>query len=122
MCTARSSREFWGKSGKREREKRKAESGNGEPESGNGKEEAEAMRSIHPTKYPEHRRRLITLAPLWLFLTQVLAVRAADAPKPSSQETAFFENKIRPVLVQHCYKCHSAEAPKVKGELLLDSR
>jgi hypothetical protein len=34
----------------------------------------------------------------------------------------FFENKIRPVLADHCYKCHSALAEKVKGGLLLDSR
>ena len=34
----------------------------------------------------------------------------------------FFENHIRPVLVQNCYKCHSEEAGKAKGELLLDTR
>ena len=35
---------------------------------------------------------------------------------------AFFENKIRPVFVEHCYKCHSAEAKVVKGALKLDTR
>src|SRR5580698_7279756 len=34
----------------------------------------------------------------------------------------FFESKIRPVLADNCYKCHSAEAEKVKGDLLLDTR
>ena len=34
----------------------------------------------------------------------------------------FFENHIRPVLMQNCYKCHSEEAGKAKGELLLDTR
>jgi len=34
----------------------------------------------------------------------------------------FFESRIRPVLVEHCYKCHSAGAEKLKGELFLDSR
>ncbi len=34
----------------------------------------------------------------------------------------FFEQKIRPVLVERCYKCHGAEAEKVKGGLLLDTR
>ena len=34
----------------------------------------------------------------------------------------FFEAKIRPVLVNHCYECHSAEAKSLKGGLLLDSR
>ncbi|MCG6158404.1 DUF1549 domain-containing protein [Rubinisphaera margarita] len=37
-------------------------------------------------------------------------------------EVEFFEKKIRPVLVKHCYECHSAEADAVKGGLLLDSR
>lgn len=37
----------------------------------------------------------------------------------------FFETKIRPVLVEHCYSCHSSEAQKnkkLKGGLLLDTR
>ncbi len=34
----------------------------------------------------------------------------------------FFENKIRPVLVQHCYECHSAKSAKIKGGLLLDTK
>ena len=34
----------------------------------------------------------------------------------------FFEKKIRPVLVQHCYECHSADAKALKAGLLLDSR
>ena len=37
-------------------------------------------------------------------------------------EYDFFEKKIRPLLYKHCYKCHSAEAEKLKGGLLLDSR
>ncbi|MAG95015.1 MAG: hypothetical protein CMJ48_14910 [Planctomycetaceae bacterium] len=37
----------------------------------------------------------------------------------------FFEKRIRPALVQHCYKCHSAKAKaagKLKGGLRLDTR
>ena len=34
----------------------------------------------------------------------------------------FFESRVRPVLVEHCYKCHSAGSEKLKGELYLDSR
>ena len=37
----------------------------------------------------------------------------------------FFETKIRPVLVEHCYACHSATAAskqKLRGNLFLDSR
>src|SRR5262249_43482789 len=48
---------------------------------------------------------------------------AADAPAADTTSgVSFFESKIRPVLVRHCYKCHSAEAGKSKGNLLLHSR
>ena len=42
--------------------------------------------------------------------------------EPSASEIAFFEKRIRPVLTERCYKCHSAGADKVKGGLLLDTR
>ncbi len=35
---------------------------------------------------------------------------------------AFFEKRIRPLLAEHCYECHSASAKKAKGGLRLDSR
>ena len=39
-----------------------------------------------------------------------------------STDVDFFEKKIHPVLVEHCYRCHSSTAKKLRGELLLDSR
>lgn len=42
--------------------------------------------------------------------------------EPTREQTEFFEQKIRPVLADRCYKCHSAEADKIKGGLLLDTR
>ena len=45
-----------------------------------------------------------------------------SAAEFKSGDYEFFEKKIRPVLVEHCYKCHSASAEKLKGDLLLDSR
>lgn len=44
---------------------------------------------------------------------------AADAG-PSDLE--FFERRIRPVLVQHCYECHSAGSSSLEGGLQLDFR
>jgi hypothetical protein len=41
---------------------------------------------------------------------------------PQVEQLEFFEKKIRPVLVEHCYKCHSTEAKSAKGGLVLDSR
>jgi mono/diheme cytochrome c family protein len=35
---------------------------------------------------------------------------------------AFFESRIRPILADYCYECHSVETGKSKGGLLLDSR
>jgi hypothetical protein len=52
--------------------------------------------------------------------------RAVEVSKPSIEFTPegieFFEKKIRPVLVERCYTCHSSESPQVQGSLLLDSR
>ncbi len=41
---------------------------------------------------------------------------------PTEEQVAFFEAKIRPVFVQHCYECHSSTASELGGGLLLDSQ
>lgn len=46
----------------------------------------------------------------------------ARAAEPTKAQIDFFESKVRPVLADNCYKCHSAKAEKVKAGLLLDSR
>lgn len=49
----------------------------------------------------------------------------ASLKSSAAQDTeggAFFETKIRPLLVEYCYECHSVERGKTKGELALDSR
>ena len=43
--------------------------------------------------------------------------RGDDAPG-----IAFFESRIRPVLVERCYECHSSTAKKLRGGLRLDTR
>jgi len=40
----------------------------------------------------------------------------------SPEQLDFFEKKIRPVLAERCYKCHSAKAEKLKAKLQLDHR
>ncbi len=47
------------------------------------------------------------------------------AAADDQQGVEFFEKKIRPVLVKHCYACHSSQAEKankLQGGLRLDSR
>ncbi|MBT6957042.1 MAG: DUF1553 domain-containing protein [Opitutae bacterium] len=40
----------------------------------------------------------------------------------ANKDFEFFEAKIRPVLVQNCYKCHSDQAKKLKAGLYLDRK
>ncbi len=35
---------------------------------------------------------------------------------------AFFESKIRPVLIKHCFECHAKDSKKIGGKLRLDNR
>ena len=58
---------------------------------------------------------------IWgLFLT-LAGVAAAPALAQVSADVDYFETKVRPLLAEHCYPCHSAGARKLKGGLLLDS-
>jgi hypothetical protein len=60
---------------------------------------------------------------IWMLLPLLrgLSLNAAES-SISPGDAEFFEKQIRPVLVEHCYKCHSAQAEKIKGGLLLDTR
>lgn len=41
---------------------------------------------------------------------------------PTHEQLDFFESRIRPLLVDNCYSCHSKDADELGGNLLLDSR
>ncbi len=41
-------------------------------------------------------------------------------PEPTPDQVKFFEEKVRPILAENCYKCHGSEAQK--GQLRLDLR
>ncbi|NNM28455.1 MAG: DUF1549 domain-containing protein, partial [Akkermansiaceae bacterium] len=58
----------------------------------------------------------------FLLGASLLGVSAAGAQDGiPAEDLQFFEARIRPALVENCYKCHSAEE-KIKGGLSLDSR
>lgn len=40
----------------------------------------------------------------------------------STDQIAFFERHIRPLLVEHCFDCHSTDAKQLKASLYVDSR
>jgi len=46
-------------------------------------------------------------------------ISQTQAAEPSAADLEFFEKRVRPILVEHCYECHRGEKPK--GNLRLDS-
>lgn len=48
--------------------------------------------------------------------------KAGSIPTFSSEQLEFFEKSIRPLLSEHCYKCHSGHSKRLEGGLRLDSR
>lgn len=67
------------------------------------------------------------LGPLRCLIAVLLVLRCVAAPETSappltSEGVEFFESRIRPVLIERCYECHSASQGKSKGGLKLDSR
>jgi hypothetical protein len=70
----------------------------------------------------EFKRRLMA----FLFAAAVAYPRlvSAQSPSPNSvstEDAAFFETRIRPVLVEHCYECHGDKGD-IEGNLHLTSR
>jgi hypothetical protein len=57
-----------------------------------------------------------------LLLLFVLSASVGRAAEISPDQIKFFETKIRPLLVNACYKCHSEADGKTKGGLALDSK
>lgn len=49
-----------------------------------------------------------------LFLCGTLCV--AEEPSPSDEDVQYFERKIRPILVNRCYACHSIDAKVLHGD------
>ncbi len=84
--------------------------------------------SPFPARLPSSMPKTLTFLALirWpvLLVTVFLAVGLLNAgdlhAKPSTSGTRFFERRIRPILVDHCYECHSEEAGEQQGGLLLD--
>lgn len=59
---------------------------------------------------------------LALSLARAAAATTDGTAAQTAAGLAFFEAKIRPVLVDKCYSCHSSEADELKAGLHLDSR
>lgn len=64
-------------------------------------------------------RRVLSIS---LLIQSALTMSPLRAAEPDALRLDFFEKKIRPVLVEHCYECHSADSKNLKGGLRLDTR
>lgn len=83
------------------------------------------IRKLPARSMPKRARRFVLLVLLGVCLqggTAGLLSGAEREPEVPSDEARQFEEEVRPILVRHCYECHSAEADEIGGELLLDSR
>ncbi|MBP87563.1 MAG: cytochrome C [Planctomycetaceae bacterium] len=67
-------------------------------------------------------RCVLTLSVLGLCLATPRIGGAETEPSIAPEAVEFFETRIRPVLVERCYECHSANAKEVQGGLMLDNR
>ncbi|MFM8476106.1 MAG: PSD1 and planctomycete cytochrome C domain-containing protein [Planctomycetaceae bacterium] len=43
-------------------------------------------------------------------------------PVFTAEQTTWFENRVRPLLAEHCFECHSSNAKTIRAGLKLDSR
>ncbi len=67
------------------------------------------------------RRRVARLLSSVLASAGILTTVPSSAQDAASENARFFEAKIRPVLSEKCYGCHSP-SHKIKGDLRLDTR
>jgi hypothetical protein len=50
-----------------------------------------------------------------------VAIGFGQAYADEASKLEFFESRIRPVLIEHCYECHSSQSKNLKGGLFVDS-
>lgn len=70
-------------------------------------------------------RRALRLFPLLPVLLTLVGANTSVLAQTEAERVKFFESRIRPVLIEHCYQCHSVKAAssgKIKGDLQLDTR
>ena len=76
--------------------------------------------SRHPISIPHLSALLCSVFAIWGIVVTCIASEAPESPQISAEQAKFFESKVRPLLVENCFKCHGEEAQK--GSLRLDSR
>ncbi len=63
---------------------------------------------------------------VWMqIITAIASAALAQAAAPTAltaEQLSFFESSVRPILVDHCYGCHSAQSGRSRGGYQLDTR
>ena len=68
------------------------------------------------------RMKTIKYSLLFVLIANIGPISQTMADEIPPAQLAFFEKEVRPLLADHCYKCHSSQAKNVKGGLRLDTR
>lgn len=64
---------------------------------------------------------VVCLGILFPWCQQTIAQEASPSKSPTPEQTQFFQLKVKPILDQHCLRCHGSQ-PNPKGGLRLTSR
>jgi cytochrome c553 len=61
-------------------------------------------------------------SPIFIVCSTIVTASGMAADSVTPDQLEFFEKKVRPILAENCYKCHSVEEGKSRGGLTLDTR
>lgn len=76
---------------------------------------------MFPIRHPAPLRCFALLVVFQLTVSSVRPTTSPAAEIPTPQQLEFFEKEVRPLLVEHCYSCHSVDAKKLQAGLYVDS-
>ncbi len=72
--------------------------------------------------HPRFILQVAVIAGVWCATAEYVSAEPTPSSQPATAEgIAFFESKVRPLLLEHCGKCHTAKEAAEAGDLVLDS-
>lgn len=69
-----------------------------------------------------HAMLQFAMLPIVMLTIAFLVGAESLAADETDRQIEFFESNVRPILVEHCYQCHSVKAEDIEAGLLLDSK
>src|SRR6266404_7634715 len=71
---------------------------------------------------PKAPTRLETMRLILLIVSLIVSTIVQEAEALVNEDLRFFDEKMRPLIEEHCFECHSHRSGKMKNGLTLDSR